>query len=161
MKNHPSLLTEFRRTLIANCLRGFIVVCCVAVAPRTEAIGQEIPKAVDFVREIQPILRDNCYECHAGNNEEGGLNLGVKAKALDGGESGAAIHAGKGKDSLLIRLVSGAEEDRWMPPEGKKRLTKKQTRLLRACRMQVYLFSAELISTLPNSICSFEQPKYQ
>lgn len=86
---------------------------------------------VDFVREIQPILRDNCYECHAGSTEEGGLNLGIKAKAFKGGESGAAIVAGKSKDSLLIHVVSGVDKDRLMPPEGNKRLTESQISRLR------------------------------
>jgi hypothetical protein len=88
-------------------------------------------EAVDFVRDVQPILRDNCYECHAGNTVEGGLNLGVKAEALRGGDSGPAILAGSDKESLLIQLVSGDDKSRLMPPEGNRPLTEKQVRLLR------------------------------
>ncbi|QDU36822.1 Planctomycete cytochrome C [Maioricimonas rarisocia] len=87
---------------------------------------------VDFVRDIQPILRDNCYECHAGTTEEGSLNLGIKARALRGGDSGAAIVAGKSNESLLIQFVSGGNEDRLMPPEGNKPLSEEQVSLLRA-----------------------------
>ncbi len=88
--------------------------------------------SVDFVRDIQPILRDHCYECHAGTTAEGGLNLGIKAKAFQGGDSEGAIVAGKSKESLLIQLVSGADEERLMPPEGNQRLTAEQLSLLRA-----------------------------
>ena len=88
-------------------------------------------RSVDFVRDIQPILRDNCYECHAGTTEEGGLNLGIKDQALQGGDSGKVIMAGKSRESLLIQLVSGADKDRLMPPEGNKPLTKEQISLLR------------------------------
>ena len=89
-------------------------------------------ESVDFLREIRPILRDNCFECHAETTEEGGLNLGVKTKALRGGDSEAAIVAGKSNESLLIQLVSGADEDRLMPPAENKPLTEDQINLLRA-----------------------------
>lgn len=86
---------------------------------------------VDFVREIQPILRENCYECHAGTTEEGDLNLGVKARAFQGGYSGEAIIAGESAESLLFQLASGADDLRSMPPEGKSPLTEEQIELLR------------------------------
>lgn len=96
------------------------------------ALAQKTP-SVDFEREIQPILRDHCFECHAGDIEEGGLNLGVKAKALRGGESDeAAIVAGNSEQSLLIRLVSGQDADRLMPPDGYEPLREKQIDLLRS-----------------------------
>ncbi|WDQ16472.1 PSD1 and planctomycete cytochrome C domain-containing protein [Rhodopirellula sp. P2] len=86
---------------------------------------------IDFVREIQPILRDNCFECHAGTTEEGGLNLGIKTKALQGGDSEEAILAGKAEESLLIELVSGGKDNALMPPEGSEPLTETQVNLLR------------------------------
>ncbi len=36
-------------------------------------------RTIDFVKDVQPILRKRCFECHAKGNEEGGLNLGVKS----------------------------------------------------------------------------------
>lgn len=87
---------------------------------------------VEFLRQIQPILRDHCYECHAGTTEEGGLNLGTKAKAFHGGNSGTAILAGNSTESLLIRLVSGADADRLMPPDGNKPLSEQEIGQLRA-----------------------------
>jgi mono/diheme cytochrome c family protein len=87
---------------------------------------------IDFVRDIQPIFRDHCYECHAGTTEEGGLNLGIKAQALSGGDSGAAIEIGQSKESLLWQLVAGLDEDRVMPPAGRKRLSEHQLELLRS-----------------------------
>lgn len=87
---------------------------------------------IEFARDIQPILRKHCYECHAGTTEEGGLNLGIKSKALSGGDSGdIAIIAGNSDESLLIELVAGADEFRLMPPEGNDPLTKEQIELLR------------------------------
>lgn len=97
--------------------------------------GPSSPKpsanAIDFVHDIQPILRDNCFECHAGTTEEGGLNLGIKQKAFQGGDSGVAIVPEKSDESLLIQLVSGGDEDRMMPPDGNESLTQEQIVLLR------------------------------
>ncbi|SRR6056297_278971 len=138
-------LMAFVSPLDRRC--AFLAICLglsnsVTVAQDTEAIGEQSVSGtapptthsapVDFLREIQPILRDNCYECHAGTTEEGGLNLALKNKAFRGGDSDAAILVGKSAESLLIQLVSGADEDRFMPPEGNKPLTQKQVNLLRA-----------------------------
>ena len=114
----------------------FIAVCfgllqSTACSQETKPASAASSKTVDFRRDIQPILRDNCFECHAGNTEEGGLNLGIKARALKGGDSEAAIRPGRSNASLLMQLVSGRDEDRLMPPEGNTPLTKKQIRLLR------------------------------
>jgi hypothetical protein len=97
--------SRWKSMFMAICLGLF---SSVAFAQDTEATSTP----VDFVRDIQPILRANCYECHAGTTEEGGLNLGIKARAIKGGDSDAAIVSGKSKESLLIQLVSGNDEDR-------------------------------------------------
>lgn len=99
------------------------------VVAETDSTHQ--PQPVDFTRDIQPILRTHCYECHAGTTEEGGLNLGIKAKAIQGGDSEPAFIAGNSDESLLIQLVSGLDESRTMPPEGNPRLSAEQIRLLR------------------------------
>lgn len=89
-------------------------------------------QTIDFVREIQPIFREHCFECHAGTVEEGALNLGVKSNVLRRGEHASVITAGKSDESLLIRLVAGKEAERVMPPVGRKQLTQAQVALLKA-----------------------------
>lgn len=86
---------------------------------------------VEFVRDIQPILRDHCYDCHAGENEEGGLNLAIKSRALEGGDSDSPLVAGDSKKSLMFQLVTGVDKDRMMPPEGNKPLSAKQIETLK------------------------------
>lgn len=117
---------SFRRfTFLAICL-GYWSCAAFAQQPNETAA-----KPIDFVRDIQPILRANCYQCHAGTTVEGGLNLGVKAKALKGGDSEPAIVPGKSNESLLYQLASGAREGWVMPPEGNKPLSQEQVRLIR------------------------------
>ena len=100
-----------------------------------ERLAKALPpvadRLVDFVTDIQPILRDRCYECHAGEVEEGGLNLAVKARAMRGGENGAVLTPGNSLSSRLVQLVSGIDRDRQMPPDGEP-LSGRQIGLLRA-----------------------------
>jgi hypothetical protein len=89
-------------------------------------------RKVDFVTDVQPILRARCFECHAEGNEEGGLNLGVKSRALEGGDHGPVIAAGHSAASRIIHLVAGLEKDKLMPPEDNPPLSKDDIGILRA-----------------------------
>ncbi len=93
-----------------------------------------VERTVDFATDIQPLLRKNCYSCHGAEHQEGGLRLDQKKRALEGGDSGAAIASGKSADSRLVRLIAGIDEDfGLMPPEGKgTKLTAEQIGLVRA-----------------------------
>jgi len=86
---------------------------------------------VRFESEIVPLLARKCLGCHNQSDVEGGLNLATRAGALAGGESGAAIVAGKPSESLLIGRVATGE----MPPKKKgesQALTPAEVALLRA-----------------------------
>lgn len=122
-----------RRLPIFTLIFGLVgVVAFTQATSAQDSQPKKVPiEKVDFVRDIQPILRDNCYECHAGSTEEGSLNLGIHARAMEGGDSGEVILPGKSQESLLLQLVSGAEKGRLMPPEGNSPLTKEQITLLR------------------------------
>src|SRR3954454_15149781 len=84
----------------------------------------------DFQKDIQPLLAERCYQCHGLEKQKGGLRLDLKRKALEGGDSGVAIVPGKSADSLLIKLISGLDQDKLMPPKG-ERLTAAQITQLR------------------------------
>ena len=103
------------------------------------AVGSEagLPKfplpaaaQVDFAKEIQPMLAEHCVKCHGPDKQKGGLRLDNKAAALQGGDEGKVLVAGKSAESRLVHLVAGLEEDKIMPPEG-ERLTAAQVGLLR------------------------------
>jgi hypothetical protein len=97
-------------------------------------VGVSLPPAhtgpIDFAHDIQPILRDHCFECHSAENEEGGLNLSVRGRALDGGDHGAVILPGKSANSRLVQRVAAVDEEEKMPPDGPA-LSTKQISLLR------------------------------
>lgn len=87
--------------------------------------------AVEFNREVKPILEKHCFTCHGPEKQKGGLRLDVRAAALKGGdEHGAAIVAGSSLTSPLMRAVTGADPDLTMPPKG-ERLSQQELTLLR------------------------------
>ena len=43
------------------------------------------PTAVDFVRDVQPILRQRCYGCHGSTQQMNGFRLDRRSDALRGG----------------------------------------------------------------------------
>src|SRR5690349_12989460 len=88
-------------------------------------------RKVDFGQDIQPILAKNCYECHGGEKQKGGLRLDQKEAALKGGDTGPLLVAGKSAESLLIQVVTGAKEDIARMPKKREPLSDEQIGILR------------------------------
>ena len=68
--------------------------------------------AVDFDKEILPLLRQNCLACHNSTDAEGDVILESVAKIVES----EAVVAGKPDDSTLLTL-SAHLDDPVMPPE--------------------------------------------
>ena len=68
--------------------------------------------AVDFARDVEPILTARCHGCHGERTQMKGLRLDNRDDAL------RVLSPGKSAESLLLRMVSGTEEKRVMPPAG-------------------------------------------
>ena len=74
--------------------------------------------AVDFDRDIQPLLAAKCLGCHSEKLQTAGLALESRETLLKGGGRGAAIVPGEPDASLLLRAVrQGGNLE--MPPGGK------------------------------------------
>ncbi len=67
-------------------------------------------------RDVRPILKAHCLDCHGGAKElKGDLDLRLARFMIAGGESGPAIAVGKPDKSLLIQRIRNGE----MPPTDK------------------------------------------
>ncbi|MBY0374369.1 MAG: PSD1 and planctomycete cytochrome C domain-containing protein [Bryobacteraceae bacterium] len=86
---------------------------------------------VDFARDVQPILRKNCYGCHGAAMQQSGFRLDHGPSALKGGYSGASIIPGDATKSTLIQRVSGEKGVPVMPPMGKRLTTEEVATLKR------------------------------
>src|SRR5438034_11050205 len=83
------------------------------------------PKAVDYLRDVKPILQSRCYACHGNGTHLGGFQIDTREGILKGGQTHPAVVPGHSERSLLIRLVSGAVLGKVMPARG-PRLTAAQ-----------------------------------
>ena len=89
------------------------------------AMGADDP-AIQFEREVRPILAEHCFECHGPDKQKGGLRLDQKSGMLSGGDSEQpAVVAGKAGESQLIKRASSSDPEEAMPPKG-SRLTPEQ-----------------------------------
>src|SRR5262249_38272833 len=136
-----------RLPLVFGCL-GVLTGLSLAAVPqlRTPKPTPVKPEAVDFRRDIQPILAARCYSCHGHGKQQGGLRLDDRAAALKGGNSGQIIVPGKSADSRLYRVVAGLDREIKMPPTG-KRLTGEEIQRLRAWIDQGAVWQADAEKT--------------
>lgn len=94
-------------------------------------ISMAAPAQPDYITEIHPVLAERCYQCHAGTQRKGGLQLDSREALLAGGKSGPAVVDGESAASALIERVTTDDEFDRMPPKG-PRLTEAQVNALAA-----------------------------
>jgi hypothetical protein len=98
---------------------------CVAALPC--ALAAEGPRAVDFNRDVRPILSDHCFQCHGPDaaNREADLRLDLEEGALAAREgSRPAVVRGKRAESELWRRITSTDPDERMPPaDAPRKLT--------------------------------------
>ncbi len=87
--------------------------------------------AVDFDREIRPLLREHCIECHGAKKQKGELRLDAKPYALKGGHDGPVLMAGVVAKSPLFQRIISTDDDERMPPKG-ERLSEEQVATVKA-----------------------------
>jgi len=102
----------------------FTLLCCVSFS--TAANAAEDRGVPQFEKDIRPILKAHCWQCHGEEEElKGGMDARLVRLLLKGGESGPAIVPGDHASSLLYQRMDAGE----MPP-GKKRLPAEELDLL-------------------------------
>jgi mono/diheme cytochrome c family protein len=102
-------------------------------APACASDAEEPP--IDFMRDIRPILAQNCFMCHGPDEttREGGLRLDIREGFLAEADSGepAVVPGDPAASELLVRVT--AEEDylRMPPAESGRTLSEEELDLLR------------------------------
>src|SRR5205809_567467 len=87
--------------------------------------GVSTGSAIQYNRDVRPILSENCFTCHGPDSAA--RKAGLRLDKPDGG----AIVAGHPEKSKLIERGFASEDSRLMhPPSAHKRLTAGQKSLL-------------------------------
>ena len=100
-------------------LYGFTAITCAISLP---------VKAVDFNRDVRPILSNNCFACHGPDTaaRQADLRLDIEKSATSEHDGHAAIVPGNLERSELIRRISSDDEDERMPPKDSNKQLKPQ-----------------------------------
>src|SRR3954471_21170939 len=115
------------------------IVACVAVAillaaPITFANAADATSALNFTRDVRPILANNCFQCHGPDTaaRKADLRLDVRESAgkVQGAE--AVVDSKKAADSEILRRISSTDPEEHMPPaDSGKALKPEQVEILK------------------------------
>jgi hypothetical protein len=121
----------FPFTVSTACISSIVGIVCAAVCAASSAAE---PAAVDFTRDVLPILSENCTHCHGPDSEERQADLRLDVWASEGDVRGAqeVISPGKLDESELLARITSDDSDMRMPPaDSGKSLTPQQIDTLR------------------------------
>jgi len=99
--------------------KRLLAIGALAVCVSGGRFSAQTPDKVDFVRDVQPIFRQNCYGCHGPRQQNNNLRLYRRRDAMRGGTI-AVIGPGSSESShLYLRLVGrDTIPGQTMPPTG-------------------------------------------
>ena len=101
-------------------LASILVMLCTLPAFATEPVAN----AIQFNRDVRPILSDNCFHCHGPDQaqRQAELRLDTEEGAFAKLESGnRAIVAGRTSESELVRRIMSKDDGERMPPSDSGR----------------------------------------
>ena len=117
-----------RRTILPI---GWIASLLLAAAPITARAAE----AIDFNRDVRPILSDKCFACHGPDEAErtGGFRLDVQESAFGEADSGLRpiVPGDLESSELILRITSDDESLRMPPVDSHKSLSAEEIETLR------------------------------
>lgn len=94
--------------------RGWLLIipCVLVAAPAALRAA-----AVDYLRDVKPLLQERCYSCHGALKQKKSLRLDTVAAMLKGSSNGPVIQRGEPNQSSIIQRVTASNLEERMPPE--------------------------------------------
>ena len=108
-----------QRFLVSAITTGVFLLVGQSLVPLAQtAPANSAGKAVDFQREIRPLLSDNCFQCHGPDisTRMVDLRFDLKEEAFAARKNGTLIVPGKAEESLLYKRIADPVAARRMPP---------------------------------------------
>src|SRR4051794_28775572 len=104
-----------RISIFLTSLCAMLVFALVRVVALGTTSADAPARVVDFERDVQPILKSACYECHGPAKQKSKLRLDSRPLALTGGRLGKDIVAGDSVHSPLFARISDPDAAHRMP----------------------------------------------
>jgi WD40 repeat protein len=73
---------------------------------------------VSFIKDVAPILKENCFACHDAKKRKGKLDMTTYENFRKGGDKDDPIAPGKPEESYLIDALHGMNASRMPPKEA-------------------------------------------
>ena len=108
-----------KRPIRLNGTFRFVALVLLLSAPVfAQSTAPNQPK-IDFAKDIQSILEQNCIACHSSGNDEGGLDLSTLKGTTTGGDSGdpSVVAKAPDKSPLYQTIIADPDSGEMMPPE--------------------------------------------
>src|ERR1700757_3438250 len=73
---------EFRGCGVLMLARSGLLWVSLSLLVLTTKLPAQAPAKVDFEKEVMPLLRDNCVDCHGPSKQKAGMRLDRKSSVL-------------------------------------------------------------------------------
>src|SRR3982750_4574367 len=116
---------QAERKRAAGCSLRFLVALVLqggSVLPALGSGAQARSPALDFNRDIRPILAENCFFCHGqdANKRQAELRLDLRDVAI---EAGGIVPKGPRLSELVSRINAMTPRELMPPPKSNRRLS--------------------------------------
>ena len=125
---------EYRPYRLAEFMRFFPNIESLAICLTLSFLANAGSAEVDFARDIQPILNENCIECHGGVKAAGNLSFIYEESVINfkGKSDYTVVTPGNLEESeMYFRITTEDEDDHMPPPEDHKALSTEQINLIK------------------------------
>jgi Protein of unknown function (DUF1553)/Protein of unknown function (DUF1549)/Planctomycete cytochrome C len=88
-------------------------------------------KAIDFDRQIRPLLSENCFACHGPDDKQRKADLRLDQRTSAVGPGKAVVPGQSAASELWMRIAEQDPTKKMPPPKSGKKLTAEQVELMR------------------------------
>ena len=129
---HPFRRSRCRSFRIVSCREQPICnVFFLVVLMIWTLYGFDTLLAIDYSKDVKPILQSKCVLCHGPLRNESGLRLDYSGGIAQGGDRGPSVIAHDIAGSLLMQVIEGMSTDIKRMPEDGEPLSETQIQILR------------------------------
>src|SRR5256885_13341999 len=105
--NRPSSLARCKRIRMRSLSAASLLFAFAAPAAAAEPPKPFTPEALAFYeKDVLPVLKANCYKCHAAAKLKANFSLKTRTAILKGGDLGPAVSLDKPDESHLLRAIN-------------------------------------------------------
>jgi hypothetical protein len=101
-------------------MKHALSICLCLVLAQLTQLAAQAPARVDYARDIQPLVRANCYGCHGLSQRSGNFRMDLRRDVMPNrvGANNARIVPGNSGTSKVYLRISGTSGGAQMPPTG-------------------------------------------